>query len=59
MRLRITYRYLTIRGLKYEATDKKVDTGVSTVSFTYSFPLYGRYVPSYLPIQPFFGPHAV
>jgi hypothetical protein len=44
-----------------QSTDKQVDvTGVSTVSFTGSFPqILWSLQRSYLPIQPFFGPHAV
>jgi hypothetical protein len=42
-------------------TDKQVDvTGISTVSFTGSFPqILWSLQQFYLPIQPFFGPHAV
>jgi hypothetical protein len=44
-----------------QSTDKQVDVAeVSTVSFTGSFPqILWSLQPSYLPIQPFFGPHAV
>jgi hypothetical protein len=44
-----------------QSTDKLVDVkGVSTVSFTGSFPqILWSLQRSYLPMQPFFGPHAV